>query len=432
MSQAKFPKIALGTFIIGLVIGIVVVYAGMSSLAPPAPSQSAMTTTQQGLSGTITIGAILPLSGDMSAYGQRFKIAVEMGIADVNTYLNQSGSSVRFAVTEEDSATDPATSLQKLQTLAAQGVQVVVGLGSSAEVRNDLAYADANHIVLFSGSATANSLAIPNDYFFRDIVPDAAQAKAYARLAVQLGFTDLLIIARNDAWGTGLYASFKPAYLQDCPNCIIGDYISYDPSTTDFSAQLTQLKTDYDSAVAQYGASKVAIATMTFDELATIFEQAKSYPDLLNAMWFGSGGSAQSTIVASTAGDVAEKVKTLSVTCAPTKSDKYAAFIPRYLAESNGVFPDVYALATYDTVWIAALSILYAGVYNGAAIQKVVITVANNYYGVTGWPDMNANGDRSIQDFDIWGVYAVNSTATWVDVGTWSSTSDAITFTQTI
>jgi len=415
---------AVSTFIVGLLIGAVAMYAA----APPMRAGGQVVTVTVGgggLSGTITIGDLVSLTGDLSAYGQRSKVAVDMAISDINAWLTQTGWSIQFQVKHEDTATDPATALQKLQSLASQGVQVYVGPMTSAEARNIIAYANTNHLVLISQSSTAEDLGIPGDYLFRLVPTDFAQSKAVARVVYQAGFTHAVVAARHDTWGDGLSKALEDRYKQIGGDII--DHVSYTPITSgtyDFSPQLTQIKTDYDAAVAKYGANKVAIIAVSFDELAVMYQQAKSYATLLNATWFGTDGTAQSGTVVTSAGDIAAQVKSISTIYAPTRGDKYTKFTNAFTSRTGGP-PDAYAYAAYDAAWVAALSIIAAGKNDGAAVQKVLPGVANNYYGVAGWPNLNANGDRTISDYDVWEVQVSGGKAQWVQIGTWSAASDS-------
>ena len=427
---------AIATLIVGLLIGMVVMYAAAPSLGLTSSSSMVETTTMtgasSGLSGTITIGDLVALTGDLSSYGQRSKNAIDLAIGDVNTWLASTGSSVRFAVTHEDTATDPATCLSKLQTLAAQGIQVYVGPMTSAEVRNVLPYANTNHLVLVSQSSTAEDLGIPNDYLFRLVPTDFAQSKAVARTVWAYGITDAIVIARHDTWGDGLSGAFETRY-QALGGTIV-DTIEYTPISTgtyDFSSQLTTMKSDYDSAVAKVGASKVGIVAVSFDELSVIYQQLSSYPELTKAVWFGTDGTALSSTVSSVGGATAAQVKSLSTIYAPTAGPKEASFTAAYTAKYGGA-PDAYAHSAYDAVWILALTILAVGKNDGAAVQAAITGVANNYYGVAGWPDLNANGDRTISDYNIWEIQAsTGGNYTWVNVGVYSAAGDSVSYSIT-
>ncbi|MDG6898165.1 MAG: ABC transporter substrate-binding protein [Nitrososphaerota archaeon] len=448
-------------FIIGLIIGAGAVYGlGVSSSAPSTVTSTVTSTvagagatqTQtivstvtgtaaSGLSGTITIGDLVALTGDLSAYGQRSKDAVDMAIADINAWLATTGSPVRFAVDHEDTATDPNTALQKLQLMASKGIQAYVGPMTSAEARNVLSYANNNHLVLISQSSTAEDLKIANDYLFRLVPSDYAQAAAAAKMMQALGIKDAIFISRSDTWGVGLssatIADFKAIGGTEV------DQIQYQVSSSgsyDFSSQLATLNTDYTNAVKQYGAANVGIMAVSFDELATMYQQASSYPSLLSSTWFGTDGTAESSTVTGTSGQTAAQVKSLSTIYAPTLSSKEQNFTNAFVAKYNQ-HPDAYSYSAYDATWVAALSIIACGANSGACIQKTLPGVAAGYFGVAGWPDLDYGGDRAIADYAIWEVGPCSSapagsctagqTYTWNQVGTWNSGSNSVTFTQT-
>ena len=86
-------------------------------------------------------------------------------------------------------------------------------------------------------------------------------------------------------------------------------------------------------------------------------------------------------------------------------------------------------LNTYDDVWLAALATLQAGFNDGIKIQAVMLSVASNYFGVTGQMLLDANGDRaaSVSSYQIWKVVTVNGSPAWVIAGIWDGASDTIT-----
>lgn len=450
-------------FIIGLIIGAGAVYGlGVSSSAPStvtstvtstvagqgatatktvtSTSVSTTTTGTSGLSGTITIGDLVALTGDLSAYGQRSKDAVDMAIHDINAWLTTTGSPVRFAVDHEDTATDPNTALQKLQLMASKGIQVYIGPMTSAEVRNVITYANNNHLVLISQSSTAEDLKIANDYLFRLVPSDYAQSAAAATVMQSLGIKAAVVVSRSDTWGVGL--SDATANDFQALGGTVVDHIQYQVSSSgsyDFSSQLATLNTDYSNAVAKYGAANVGIMAVSFDELATLYQQASSYPNLLNATWFGTDGTAESSTVTGTAGQPAAAVKSLSTIYAPTLSGKEQNFTKAFVSQYNQ-HPDAYSYSAYDATWVAALSILACGANSGTCIQKTLPGAAQNYFGVAGWPNLDFAGDRAIADYAVWQVMPCSSapagtctsseTYTWIQVGTWNAGSNTVTWTQ--
>jgi branched-chain amino acid transport system substrate-binding protein len=445
-------SVTIGVFIVGLLIGMGAIYAlapsiGLSSTATTtvagAGTNTTVTTTvagKGGLSGTITLGGLTSLTGDLSAYGQRSKDAQNLAISDINAWLAQSGATYKFAMDIEDTATDPTTALQKLQLMASEGEQVFVGPMTSAEVRNVITYANTNKLVLISQSSTAQDLKIANDFLFRFVPSDFAQASAAAALVYQYGVKDAVVVNRGDTWGVGLSNAFKSDYVA-LGGKLVGNvtYQVISSGSYDFTAQLSQINSLYTSAVSTYGAANVGIISFSFDELATLYQQSTTYPALSQTTWFGSDGTAESSTVTSTAGSAAAAVKSLSTIYAPTLSAKEANFTSRFVAAYNQ-HPDAYAYSAYDATWAAALAIIACGANSGACVQKTLPGVAASYFGVAGWPDLDSAGDRAIADYAIWEVVSCTTapagtctsgqTYGWEQVGTWSAGTGTVTFTS--
>jgi len=431
----------IGTLIVGLLVGAGAFYAaapalGVGSTVTTTVSGGVKTITAAGgLSGTITLGDIVALTGDLSSQGVRDKAAVDLALLDINSYLTSNGISVQFKADHEDSATDSNTALAKLQSMASQGEKVFIGPEWSGAASKMLTYANSNHLVLISQSSTSTKLSnrsISTSYLFRLIPDDFAQGKALGRLEIQSGITQVFVIHRDDPYGNGLAASFEDRF-KSLGGTVLGD-VKYDPDTTkDYSPFLTQMKTAVDSAVTSVGASHVAVEAVTFEEGGVLLQQAQSsYPSVLGVTWFGSDGQATLDPFVTTAAAPTLKVKLISTIFAPTRSGKFTDFTNRFNSANSGLGgAGSYGASTYDATWVAALSILACGKYDGACVQKILPIIASNYFGAAGWPNLNGAGDRTIADYDIWAVESVKGAATWVNVAVWSSTADSVSFSQT-
>jgi len=384
-----------------------------------------------GLSGTITIGDLTDLSGQLQAIGSEQKIAVGLAINDINSYLQTTGqTNVKFATIAEDTGLNPATALSDLQTLSADGVQVVVGPLSSGEASNVLQYADTNHIVLISPSSTAISLAIPNDYLYRFVPNDAAQSYAIARALVDDKVKDIIVINQQSVYGTGLANATMNRFVA------LGGHteseIQYAASASDFTPTLTTAQSEYQAAVAHYGASGVAVVAIGYQEVGQMLIQAKSsFSNLLQANWYGSDGEAQNpdfTNSTSAAAPISAQVKLIStIGESPAATAKTNAFVAEFNATAHET-PDSYAINAYDATWVAALTILATGQNSGAAIQQALPGIANNYFGASGWTELQPSGDEAPVGYDIYEVQTVGGTTQWVLAGSYSSATDTITW----
>ena len=453
-ASSGIAGIAIVLLIVGLIVGAGITYAYTSSNASTSTSTSTTTTTTtvgagstvtatttltsiitasegSGLTGTVPIGDLTDLSGELQAIGSQQKIAVGLAINDINAYLLAVGdTNVKFATVTEDTALNPATALTDLQTLNAQGVQVVVGPLTSGEASNILQYADSNHIVLISPSSTAISLAIPNDYLFRLVPNDAAQSFAIARALISDNVKDIVVINQQSVYGTGLANATMIRY--EALGGHVQSEIQYSSTATDFTPTLTTAQSEYQTAVSTYGAASVAILAIGYQEVGQMLIQAKSsFPNLLTSIWYGSDGESDNTDFTNSTSAVApisSQVKLIStIGQAPVATAKTTAFVAEFNA-SAGTAPNSYAINAYDATWIAALSVLAAGQNSGQAIQKVLPSIANNYFGASGWTQLQPSGDEAPVGYDIYEVQTTGGVTQWVLAGTYSSGTDTVTW----
>lgn len=402
------------------------------------------------LSGkTITIGELLDLTDGLSTQGIRARDGSALAIADINSFLASTGCTVRFAGSVSDYALDSSRALSEMQAFAAAGVQVVVGPLNSGAIQNILQFADANHIVLISPSSTSIPLAIPNDYLFRTAPDDKWQGMADARMVHAEGASKLIIVQRHDSYGDGLAnaTGYDFRYTLgntgtvDTNGCVASDticVIAYDVSLTDFTAVITTLNNAF-QALNSTSPNRVAIDAVSFEEFSQLIYQVdQQHPSLLNgrlpgtgagptSMWVGTDGEAQDTHISGnvTSGPIVSKIRLPSTIYAflnNTKTERlYTSFASTYPAE----ICDNYCTSAYDDVWLAALATLQVGSYNGTRIQAAMLRVADNYYGVTGWTELEPSGDRVATIYNIWKVVTPSGRSpTWVFAGYWDATTD--------
>ena len=414
-----------------IVILVVAAAAGYFLLNPGAPSGSIAGSSLCKSSQTITIGELNDLSGGLSTEGIPIKAAMAIAISDINKNVTAAGCTVKFAVDVFDYGLDNQKALTQMNTWSSQGVSAVVGPLNSGTAQFLLSYAQSNHIVLISPSSTSPALVIPNRHFLYRTAPnDAAQGLAAGRMLVDRGYSAVIVVNRHDTYGDGL-ANATAARFTALGGHVV-DKIPYDTTTTDFTAILTKLNTDYQSAVTTYGAGKVAIYDVAFQEAGTMLIQAQtSFSNLLTPTWFGSDGEATlSQFVNGTAVTTAtSKVKLISTLYAPQNNTMSLAFLKVFSAQSHEAC-SFYCLGSYDDTWIAALSILQAGKNDGTAIDTVLPGVAAGFNGVSGNNALQASGDRVPGSYEIWKVTTDSSgKGSWINVGTWDYTADKVTWT---
>jgi len=410
----------IGLFIIFLLIGFGGGYLVGSVMAPAAP--------EVGLSGDVTIVFLCPLTGVLSTYGENSKTTALLAASEVNEWLEARGEAWRLNLVVEDTATDPTTALSKLKSWHGKGVQFFIGPMSSSEVKELKSYADANKLLIVSPSSTSPALSIADDFIFRFCPDDTIQGPAIARLMWEAGVRHVVATWREDSWGVGLKDATKDAF--EGLGGVFHEEVGYDPGLTDFPTQAEALKNAVEELIAD-GVPKeqIGILAISFEEIVPYMEDASAYPILKEVKWFGSDGTCLlSSLVASTvAAPFASQVNFTNTIFAPGVSPKFEA-VKSHVEEVLGRSPDSYAYATYDIVWCLALALDIVDEYNAEKVRDVLPMVVKNYFGASGWFELNENGDRAFADYNLWTVM-YNATADeyeWVMVGVYRGAEDKI------
>jgi branched-chain amino acid transport system substrate-binding protein len=367
---------------------------------------------------TVLIGALLPITGTLSSFGESGEASLRLAVEDVNNQLAKSGSSSRVGLVIEDTKTDPNVAREKLMDLASKGIRIVIGPSTSAAVAAVKDYADENGILIVSSSSTAPSLSIPNDNVFRFIPDDTYQAEVLANRMWDEGTRVVIPIWRTDVFGNNLQSLLKEKFEKLGGKVVDG--IGYDPPVGNFAAslhrinfivweqELKSLTQKVNDAVNQYGADKVGVYILAFDEIVPIMIQANRHQELQSVKWYGSDGSAQNEglIKNIEAAEFAVKTNFLNPIYRVNASDSFTKLEDRIVEEIDRV-PRSYAEVAYDEFWVAVLTLNnYAGTQqNGTgSLREAFIDTANFYNGVTGRTELNEAGDRKNGSYDFWAI----------------------------
>jgi branched-chain amino acid transport system substrate-binding protein len=395
------------------------VLAAASTLTSGAVAQEPTPATN-----TITVGALLSLTGPSSSLGRGSQAALELAARDLSAQLARQGVKTNVQVVVADTQLNPETALQKLQALAQSGIRIFIGPQSSAEVRAMKPYADENGIVLISQGSTASSLSIPGDNVFRLVPDDTFEAAAIATLLRADGIRTLVPVWRTDLGNQDLAHSVLRAVQAGGGTVTSG--VRYAPnhqspaSTQDFTAELQAIKSQISQAVAQSNAGSVGVYLAAFDEAAALFAQAGADPILASVRWYGSDGTAQSQVF--TSGPAAAFAARVGFPCPIYALDDADAARRKPVAEEiyarTGIPADALALSAYDALCVAGLAAVQAGGTNDvAAFKQAFVQVTSSFQGITGSVALNDAGDRQSGGYDFW---AICGTGTLPDLFAWS------------
>lgn len=378
-------------------------------------------------SNQLVVGALLSLTGPGRTLGRTSEAALALAADDLNAQLSAQGSTTRVSLRIEDTALDPALALERIKALAAQGVRIFVGPQSSSEVGALRSFVDSAGVTLLSQGSTASSLSIPDDNVFRLVPDDSQEGIATVSLMWGDGIRVVVPLWREDAGNQGLHDSVERLFETRGGTVTAGAH--YAPATTDFSAQLQAIRSEVGDAVAQSGATAVAIYLAAFEESAMLFAQTSGDPILSQVRWYGGDGMVQSTAVV---GEPAAAAFAASVAFrAPTYGledhllQEHADLIGAIEART-GLPADAFTLAAYDALHLATLAYAKVGLTSVAAYTAELVRQANGYTGATGATRLNAAGDRAAGDYDFYQVCAGALGPAWKRVAAYRATAGTV------
>jgi ABC-type branched-subunit amino acid transport system substrate-binding protein len=169
-----------------------------------------------GFSGTLTIGAIAPLTGSLDAFGGAGEAAVELAASIANDALDDAGMDGRVEVVVEDGqSTDSAAATSAAEKLVrTDNVGCIIGewaSGSTEAVAESVTIDEG--VPLISPASTAGAITdLENVY--RTVPSDNLQAEVLAQaIADDLGDEGgtISVAALNNTYGEGLASAFEEA-----------------------------------------------------------------------------------------------------------------------------------------------------------------------------------------------------------------------------
>jgi branched-chain amino acid transport system substrate-binding protein len=83
----------------------------------------------RGIAQTIKVGAVVPLTGRYAALGAQVRAGYEIGVQQLNAVggVTVGGKKMQIELILLDDESDPTKTVQRLETLAAQGVVAYLG-----------------------------------------------------------------------------------------------------------------------------------------------------------------------------------------------------------------------------------------------------------------------------------------------------------------
>jgi ABC-type branched-subunit amino acid transport system substrate-binding protein len=209
--------------------------------------------------GKLVLGTILPQTGSLAFLGPPEFAAFDLAISDINAAGGVLGQPVTGIKGDSgDATTDTAN--QTVDRLLSQNVDAIIGAASSGVSLTVIDKITGAGVVQFSPANTSKKL---SDYpdkglYFRTAPSDILQGAVIGGVIADDGNATVGIIARNDAYGTGLLEDTKKA-LADAGVKVVAEKV-YDEKAQTFDAEVDEVA----------AADPDAILVIGFDESSRI------------------------------------------------------------------------------------------------------------------------------------------------------------------
>jgi ABC-type branched-subunit amino acid transport system substrate-binding protein len=276
-------------------------------------------------------------------------------------------------------------------------------------------FADQNKILIFSPSSTSPLLAIPDDWIYRIVPTDFAQAVAIADLLKYLGVKRAVIIYRNDPWGLGL----SNAIVNETKKLGIQIAASegYDPDPKAFPTAVPEVIRKLSAALGQPGPDAAIIFVTFEDDGIAAVQAAAQDPVLSKVRWIGTDGIAYKGRMIEQVGKEMAAGKMLGIIRKPDPNDpKYQQFKERYKAKYG---KDLVASVPYgyDAAMMLMQIVCAIGTDDPVKVRQTLEQWGKEgrYQGVTGRVYLDAAGDRAYPNYVIWGVVLEGGPPKYVD-----------------
>jgi len=325
----------------------------------------------------VKVGAITPLSGKLSVYGEGFQQAMLLALEEVNAAGGVKGSPMRIVFEDNNStAAGSVSAIQKLITI--DKLPILFGPAASSNYLAVCPIAQQNKTVLIAAESAAAEISKCGSYNFRVFPSDALQGIGVAELTHSLKFDAVVLTYINNDWGVGLAEIFKKKYLGAGGK--IMDEFAHDEGKTDYRSEVLRIRKS----------NPKAVVNLTYiKEGATILKQA--YESGMKTQWL-MGSASKSPKLVELAGEAAEGV----IGTYPTFSQETPAY-QAFKAAWDKKYPDkkipVFGEYNYDMVKLTAKALKLAKSMSSDDLRQAMIEAGKGYAGVTGDKTFDANGD---------------------------------------
>jgi len=315
--------------------------------------------------GELVIGSLLPTTGDLAFLGPPEIAGVELAISEINDAGGVLGKPVKSFLEDSGDGT-PDIAGQSVDALLDKNVDTIIGAAASGVSLSVIDKITGAGVVHFSPANTAAAFDTYDDkgLYFRTSPSDRLQGQVLGELAVQDGYSNVAILARQDAYGEGLAEQVDETLTEKGAN--VAAHVLYAADAQNFTAEVNEIA----------AAKPDALVLIAFNETTKIIPQliAKGIGPQDIQIYFVDGNMADYS---------SEKFDLTGVKGTfPAPPEVDPAFNDLLKKKGKEIGVDVkdftYGPQSYDATMLTALAAIAAGDDSGESIASQLINVSRD------------------------------------------------------
>lgn len=229
--------------------------------ATPSTSSSGTTTSSSAAApatntgdGVLTIGSLLPQTGNLAFLGPPEFAGVKLAIKDINDNGGVLGKDVAYVEGDSGDAQQDVANPTVDRLLQAKA-DVIVGAASSGVSFTVIDKITSAGVVQYSPANTSPKFTDYNDkgLYFRTAPSDVLQGRVLGETILADGFSNVGILSLQDPYGEGLAKNVGDTITGGGGTLAPSAPVFYDPAGSNFDAQVGQIKAAGPDAVVLIG-----------------------------------------------------------------------------------------------------------------------------------------------------------------------------------
>lgn len=312
--------------------------------------------------GVLTIGTLLPVTGDLAFLGPPEVAGARLAVQDINAAGGVLGND---AVLHEGDSGDTTVDIAnpEVDRLMALGVHAIIGAASSAVSKLVIDKITGANIIHFSPANTSPDFTdyADNGMYFRTAPSDLLQGKVLADQVAKQGNETVAVLYRQESYGVGLAEAFKNSF--EAAGGTVDPFTAYAVDTETFDAEIEAIVSAAPDAVVVIGFAESASILTTMHERGIGATSATNVWGVDGNIGGIGGQLSDPSIIAGMRG-TEPSVDLSAITDFTSRLDG------AYEGGVGGVF--AYGAETYDAVIIVALAAAVAGSTDPVAIAAEI------------------------------------------------------------